>query len=185
MDYLSQERLVVLGSAGAIGSNAVQSALTMRLTPNVVMYDPFDKGNEGAAEEIRHCAFPGARVTATSDIAEALRGASYLISSGGAPRKEGMTREDLLKGNAEIAAQLGLDIRRYCPSARFAVIIFNPADITAAVWALRGVIHSERTDADYRGGEVRNDDQSLVLDRGNTAHDIPRPLHGTLRIPFV
>jgi AcrR family transcriptional regulator len=27
----------------------------------------------------------------------------------------------------------------------------NPADITAAVWALRGVIHSERTDADYRG----------------------------------
>lgn len=26
----------------------------------------------------------------------------------------------------------------------------NPADITAAVWALRGVIHSERTDADYR-----------------------------------
>jgi malate dehydrogenase len=133
MDYLTEEKLVILGSAGAIGSNMVQAALTMGLTPNIAMYDPFDKGNEGAGEEIYHCAFPGARVTWTSDIGEALRGASYLISSGGAPRKEGMTREDLLKGNAEIAAQLGRDIREYCPKAKFVIIIFNPADITGLV----------------------------------------------------
>jgi malate dehydrogenase len=133
MEYLTQEKLVILGSGGAIGSNMVQAALTMRLTPNIAMYDPFDKGNEGAAEEIYHCAFPGARVTWTSDVGEALRGATYLISSGGAPRKEGMTREDLLKGNAEIAAQLGRDIREYCPGAKFCVIIFNPADVTGLV----------------------------------------------------
>ena len=133
MDYLSDRKLVILGSAGAIGSNMVQAALTMRLTPNVTMYDPFDKGNEGAAEEIYHCAFPGARVLWTSDIREALTDADYLISSGGAPRKEGMTREDLLKGNAEIAAQLGRDIKSYCPGARFVVVIFNPADITGLV----------------------------------------------------
>jgi len=133
MEYLTQEKLVILGSGGAIGSNMVQAALTMRLTPNIAMYDPFDKGNEGAAEEIYHCAFPGARMTWTSDIGEALRGATYLISSGGAPRKEGMTREDLLKGNAEIAAQLGRDIREYCPNAKFCVIIFNPADVTGLV----------------------------------------------------
>jgi malate dehydrogenase len=41
-----------------------------------------------------------------------------------------MTREDLLKGNVDIAAQLGRDIRKYCPDARFVVVIFNPADIT-------------------------------------------------------
>jgi malate dehydrogenase len=133
MSYLTDEKLVILGSGGAIGSNLVQAALTMGLTPNIAMYDPYDKGNEGAAEEIYHCAFPGANVSWTSDVGEALRGASYLISSGGAPRKEGMTREDLLKGNAEIAAQLGRDIREYCPKAKFAVIIFNPADITGLV----------------------------------------------------
>jgi len=133
MKYLTDEKLVILGSAGAIGSNMVQAALTMGLTPNIAMYDPFDKGNEGAAEEIYHCAFPGARVTWTSNVGEALDGASYLISSGGAPRKEGMTREDLLKGNAEIAAQLGSDIKTHCPDAKFAVIIFNPADITGLV----------------------------------------------------
>lgn len=130
MDYLTNEKLVILGAAGAIGSNMVQAALTMRLTPNIAMYDPYEPGLEGAAEEIYHCAFPNADVHWTTDIGEALRGASYIISSGGAPRKEGMTREDLLKGNSEIAAQLGRDIREYCPNAKFVVIIFNPADIT-------------------------------------------------------
>lgn len=138
MGYLTQDKLVVLGSAGAIGSNMVQAVLTMELTPNVVMFDPFEKGNEGTAEEIYHCAFPGARVTHTADIAEALDGASYLISSGGAPRKEGMTREDLLKGNAEIASQLGKGIKAGCPGLKFGVIIFNPADITGLI----ALVHS-------------------------------------------
>jgi malate dehydrogenase len=71
-------------------------------------------------------------------VAEALDGASFIISSGGAPRKEGMTREDLLKGNAEIASQLGKDIKVNCPDARFVAIIFNPADITGLV----ALIHS-------------------------------------------
>ncbi len=138
MSYLTEEKLAILGSAGAIGSNMVQTALTMGLTPNVAMLDPYDKGNEGAAEEIYHCSFPGASVSWTSDPEEALTGASYIISSGGAPRKEGMTREDLLKGNAEIAAQLGKDIRRFCPEAKFLVVIFNPADVTGLV----ALVHS-------------------------------------------
>lgn len=133
MSYLTDEKVVILGSAGAIGSNMVQAVLTMGLTPNVFMYDPFERGNEGTAEEIRHCAFPGARVRWSSDIGEALDGAAYLISSGGAPRKEGMTREDLLRGNAEIAAGLGRDIKAHCPNLKLGVIIFNPADITGLV----------------------------------------------------
>jgi malate dehydrogenase len=44
-----------------------------------------------------------------------------------------MTREDLLKGNAEIAAQLGKDIKSYCPDLKHLTIIFNPADITGLV----------------------------------------------------
>ncbi len=133
MSYLTEDKLAIFGSAGAIGSNMVQAALTLGLTPNIVMVDPYDKGNEGAAEEIYHCAFPGANVTWTSTAGEALRGTRYLISSGGAPRKEGMTREDLLQGNAEIAAQLGRDIKEYAPDLKFGVVIFNPADITGLV----------------------------------------------------
>ncbi|MCA9214921.1 MAG: hypothetical protein KDB27_17740 [Planctomycetales bacterium] len=138
MAYLTEDKIVILGAAGAIGSNMMQAALTMQLSPNVCGYDPFAKGMEGTCEEICHCAFPGASPTWTSDIKEALDGAKYVISSGGAPRKEGMTREDLLKGNAEIAAQLGKDIKETCPDLKLAVVIFNPADITG----LTVLVHS-------------------------------------------
>ena len=144
MSYLTDDKVVILGSAGAIGSNMTQAVLTLGLSPNISMYDPFDRGNEGAAEEMYHCAFPGARVEWTSDIEKALSGASYLLSSGGAPRKEGMTREDLLKGNAEIAAQLGKDIKAYCPKLKFGVIIFNPADITGLVTLVHSGLQASR-----------------------------------------
>ena len=65
-----------------------------------------------------------------------MTGASYIVSSGGAARKAGMTREDLLKGNAEIAAQFGKDVRQYCPNVKHIVVIFNPADITGLITLL-------------------------------------------------
>lgn len=133
MEFLTEEKLTIVGAAGMIGSNMAQTALMMRLTPNVCLYDPYAPALEGVAEELYHCAFEGVKLTFTSDIAEALRGTSYIVSSGGAARKAGMTREDLLKGNAEIAAQLGKDIRTYCPDVKHVVVIFNPADITGLV----------------------------------------------------
>lgn len=133
MSFLSQDKLTIIGAGGMIGSNMAQTAAMMRLTPNICLYDPFLQGLEGVAEEIRHCGFEGLNLTFTNSIKEALTGAKYVVSSGGAPRKEGMTREDLLKGNCEIAAQLGKDIKAYCPDVKHVVIIFNPADITGLV----------------------------------------------------
>jgi hypothetical protein len=136
MNFLTDEKLTIVGAAGMIGSNMAQTALMMGLTPNLCLYDPFAAGLEGVAEELYHCAFEGANITFTSDIAKALEGAKYVISSGGAPRKQGMTREDLLKGNCEIAEQLGKDIKAYCPDVKHVVIIFNPADLTGLVTLL-------------------------------------------------
>lgn len=116
-----------------IGSNMVQTSAMMRLTPNLCLYDPFPTGLEGVSEEMRHCGFDGVNITYTTDIKEAFADAKYIVSSGGAPRKDGMTREDLLKGNCEIAEQLGNDIKAYCPNVNHVLIIFNPADITGLV----------------------------------------------------
>lgn len=136
--YLTDKKVAVLGAAGAIGSNLVQDLLSTGTASRISMYDPYEKGLEGAAQEILHCAYPGADISWTTDAAQALEGATYIISSGGAPRKEGMTREDLLLGNCEIARQLGQDIRRYAPDAEYVIIIFNPADITG----LTTLVHS-------------------------------------------
>lgn len=133
MKFLTQDKLTIVGAAGMIGSNMAQTALMMGLTPNLCLYDPYAPALEGVAEELFHCAFEGVNITYTSDIAEALGGASYVVSSGGAARKAGMTREDLLKGNAQIAAQFGRDLKSYCPDVRHVVVVFNPADITGLI----------------------------------------------------
>ena len=138
MKYLTNEKLVIVGAAGMIGSNMAQSALMLGLTPNICLYDIFEPGLLGVLSEMDHCAFEGANITATIDPKEAFTGAKYIISSGGAPRKEGMTREDLLKGNCRIAAEFGDNIRKYCPDVKHVVVIFNPADVTA----LTALIHS-------------------------------------------
>ena len=138
MNYLTNEKLLIVGAGGMIGSNMAQSALMLGLTPNICLYDIFEPGVQGVAKEMCHCAFPGANITWTTNPEEAFTGAKFIISSGGAPRKEGMTREDLLKGNCQIAAEFGDLIKKYCPDVKHVVVIFNPADVTA----LTALIHS-------------------------------------------
>ena len=136
MNYLTDKKLTIVGAAGMIGSNMAQTALMMKLTPNICLYDPYAPALEGVAEEMLQCGFEGANITFTSNIKDALTEADYVVSSGGAARKAGMTREDLLKGNAEIAAQFGKDLRNYCPNVKHVVVVFNPADITGLITLL-------------------------------------------------
>ena len=134
MAFLTDDKLVIVGAAGMIGSNMVQTALMMGLTSNICLYDVFSP--EGVAEEMRQSGFGDVNITATTDVAEAFKDAKYIISSGGAPRKEGMTREDLLAGNCKIAEELGKNIKQYCPDVKHVTIIFNPADLTGLVTLL-------------------------------------------------
>ena len=133
MSFLTNDKLVIVGAAGMIGSNMAQTAAMMKLTPNICLYDTYAPGLEGVAEELLQCGFEGMNITYTTDVKEAFTGAAYIVSSGGAARKAGMTREDLLKGNAAVAEQLGKDIKAYCPDVKHVVIIFNPADITGLI----------------------------------------------------
>ena len=91
MAFLSNEKLLIVGAGGMIGSNMVQSALMLGLTPNICLYDIYEPGVHGVFDEMQQCAFPGANITYTVNPEEAFTGAKYIISSGGAPRKDGMT----------------------------------------------------------------------------------------------
>ena len=137
MKFLTDEKLLIVGAGGMIGSNMAQTAMMLGLTPNICLYDIYEPGVHGVAEEMYHCAFPEANITWTVDPEVAFKDAKYIISSGGAPRKEGMTREDLLKGNCQIAAEFGELIEKYCPDVKHVVVIFNPADVTALTALIR------------------------------------------------
>lgn len=72
MEFLTNDKLTIVGAAGMIGSNMAQTALMMRLTPNICLYDPYAPALEGVAEELYHCAFEGVNITWTSDVKEAI-----------------------------------------------------------------------------------------------------------------
>ena len=133
MAFLTNEKLVIVGAAGMIGSNMAQTAMMLKLTPNICLYDVYEPGLKGVVAEMNHCAFEGVNLTWTTDPAVAFKNAKYIISSGGAPRKAGMTREDLLKGNCQIAEEFGKNVKKYCPNVKHVVVIFNPADLTGLV----------------------------------------------------
>ena len=80
MNFLTNDKLVIVGAGGAIGSNMAQTALMLGLTPNICLYDIYGPGVNGVAEELYHCAFEGANITWTTDPEVAFTGAKYIIS---------------------------------------------------------------------------------------------------------
>lgn len=144
MKFLTDEKLLIVGAAGMIGSNMAQTAMMLHLTPNICLYDIYEPGLKGVVAEMNHCAFEGVNLTWTTDPAVAFKDAKYIISSGGAPRKAGMTREDLLKGNCEIAEEFGKNVKKYCPDVKHVVVIFNPADLTGLVVLLHSGLKPEQ-----------------------------------------
>ena len=47
MEFVTNEKLTIVGAAGMIGSNMAQTAIMMGLTPNICLYDPYAPGLEG------------------------------------------------------------------------------------------------------------------------------------------
>ncbi|MDE7119605.1 MAG: malate dehydrogenase, partial [Muribaculaceae bacterium] len=52
MEFISNDKLVIVGAAGMIGSNMAQTAAMMHLTPNIWLFDTYAPGLEGVAEEM-------------------------------------------------------------------------------------------------------------------------------------
>ena len=137
MSFLTNEKLTIVGAAGMIGSNMAQCAMMMKLSSNICLYDPFAPALEGVAEELFHCGFDGINLTFTSDIKEALTDAKYVVSSGGAARKAGMTREDLLHENATPCA--------WFPALAHTIPYFNTLGASERILLYAPLILYERT----------------------------------------
>ena len=63
MAFLTNEKLVIVGAAGMIGSNMAQTAMMLKLTPNLCLYDVYEPGLKGVVAEMAHCSFEGANIT--------------------------------------------------------------------------------------------------------------------------
>lgn len=126
---------IALVGAGNIGGTLAY-LVGLKQLGDVVLIDTNDGIPQGKALDIAESApieaFGGDIKGSTqySDLSEA----DVVIVTAGLPRKPGMSRDDLLKTNANIIRQVGKEIKTYSPNA-FVVVITNPLD--AMVWVMQ------------------------------------------------
>jgi malate dehydrogenase len=125
---MSKRKKIALIGAGQIGGILALLAGKMKLG-DVVMYDVAQDMPQGKALDLTHlapilgidCSFKG-----TNSI-EDIAGADLCIVTSGIPRKPGMSRDDLVKTNADIIRSVGEGIKKHAPQA-VVIVITNPLD---------------------------------------------------------
>src|SRR6266581_2977064 len=125
-----RSKITVIG-AGFVGSTLVQR-LAERDYADVVMFDIIPKMPQGKALDMLE-AGPvigyDTLVVGTNDYADTADSDIVVITSG-FPRKPGMTRDDLVKKNQEIVAQVVEHVVRYSPNC-IIIMVTNPLDAMA------------------------------------------------------
>src|SRR5213595_1074386 len=117
--------------AGFVGSTLVQR-LAERDYADVVMYDIVPNMPQGKALDMLQ-AGPvlgyDSLITGTNDYTDTANSDIVVITSG-FPRKPGMSRDDLVKKNQEIIAQVTEQVVRYSPNC-IIIMVTNPLDAMA------------------------------------------------------
>src|SRR6266581_5959742 len=125
-----RSKITVVG-AGFVGSTLVQR-LAERDYADVVMFDIVPNMPQGKALDMLE-AGPvlgyDSLVTGTNDFADTANSDIVVITSG-LPRKPGMTRDDLVKKNQEIVAQVTEQVVKYSPNC-IMIMVTNPLDAMA------------------------------------------------------
>lgn len=134
-------RVAVTGAGGQIGY-----ALLFRLASGAVFgpnqpvrlslleITPALPALTGTMMELDDCAFPTlAGVSASDKPEEAFRDANWIIFVGGMPRKDGMSRADLIKANAQIFVPQGKAINEVAADDVRIATVANPCNTNALI----------------------------------------------------
>lgn len=88
----------------------------------------------GTIMELEDCAFPTlAGASATDQAEKAFEGANWIIFVGGMPRKDGMSRADLIKANAQIFVPQGKAINATAADDVRILAVANPCNTNALI----------------------------------------------------
>ncbi len=125
-----RSKISVIG-AGFVGSTLVQR-LAERDYADIVMFDIVPNMPQGKALDLMQ-AGPvlgyDSLVTGTNDYADTANSDIVVITSG-FPRKPGMSRDDLVRKNQEIVAQVTEQVVKYSPNT-IIIMVTNPLDAMA------------------------------------------------------
>ncbi len=127
---MSHKKVSVIG-AGKVGSTTAQ-LLALKGLADVVLVNRTEGLAQGVALDIKQSTpveGSDSNVVGTGDYSQ-IAGSDIVVVTAGAQRKEGMTRDDLLKTNAQIIAAVAEKIKQYAPSS-IVIMVSNPLDAMA------------------------------------------------------
>jgi malate dehydrogenase len=122
-------KITVVG-AGNVGATAAQRLAEKRLARTVVMVDVVEGVPQGKSlDQWESAPIEGfdTRVVGANTYAPA-EGSDLFIVTAGIARKPGMSRDDLVRTNADIVKQVSLQIKQIAPQA-IIVMVSNPLDV--------------------------------------------------------
>jgi len=127
-------RKVGIIGAGAVGATAAYTLGMMGICEEIVLYDINANIALGKAIDIEQSTIYAKKITkitgATSE--QDLGDCEIVVITAGVPRKDGMTREDLLLINAKIIKDVVSKIVKYSPNAKI-ICVANPLDVMTYV----------------------------------------------------
>src|SRR3989442_9973936 len=122
-------KITVVG-AGNVGATAAQRLAEKELARTVVLVDVIEGVTQGKAlDQWQSAPIEGfdTRVVGANDY-EPAAGSELVVVTAGMARKPGMSRDDLVRTNAEIVTHVSLQIKRHCPNA-IVLVVSNPLDV--------------------------------------------------------
>lgn len=126
---ITGRKKIALIGAGNIGGTLAHLVLTNNMG-DVVLFDINLGLAQGKALDLSQ-SLPiinrDVSIVGTNQLSD-LKDADVAIVTAGVPRKDGMSRDDLLSINSKVMQNVGKGISQYCPNA-FVICVTNPLDV--------------------------------------------------------
>jgi malate dehydrogenase len=131
------DKITVVG-AGNVGATTAQRLAEKALARTVVLVDVVEGVPQGKGlDQWESAPIEGfdTRVVGANDYGPAA-GSGIVVITAGIARKPGMSRDDLVRTNADIVKQVSQQVRQHCPGA-IVVMVSNPLDVMC--WVAKAV----------------------------------------------
>jgi malate dehydrogenase len=123
------DKITVVG-AGNVGATAAQRLAEKELARTVVLVDVIEGVPQGKGlDQWESAPIEGfdTLVVGANDYGPAA-GSELVVVTAGIARKPGMSRDDLVRTNADIVKQVSQQVKQHCPKA-IVVVVSNPLDV--------------------------------------------------------
>lgn len=128
MSAAKQRRRIALIGAGQIGGS-MANMIALRELGDAILLDVTGNVAKGKALDLNQMnaiASKTCSISGTNDYAD-IKDSDVVIITAGSPRKEGMTRADVLNINIGIIKEVAKKVAKHAPKA-FVVVVTNPLD---------------------------------------------------------